>query len=103
LRVKIMPLYDSLEHSPDVIAQPSGETLVLFHMNSGKYFSLNELGARIWELCDGGRTFSEIVGLVEAEYDAPQDVILEDSRSLVAHLIENDLLVEKIAGHAISG
>jgi hypothetical protein len=98
-----MPLYDCLEHNPDVIAQPSGESLVLFHMSSGKYYSLNELGARIWELCDGSRSFGEIVGLVEAEYDAPPEVILEDSRTLVAHLIEGDLLLGKSAGEAISG
>jgi hypothetical protein len=101
--VKIMPLYDRLKHNPDVIAQPSGESVVLFHMSSGRYYSLNELGARIWELCDGSRSFSEIVGLVEAEYDAPPEVILEDSRTLVAALIEGDLLVAKSADQAISG
>lgn len=101
--VKIMPLYDRLEHNPDVIAQSSGESLVLFHMSSGRYYSLNELGARIWELCDGSRSFSEIVALVAAEYDAPQGVIFEDSRTLVAALIEGDLLLAASAGQAIEG
>lgn len=99
----MMPLYDCLEHNPEVISQTSGESLVLFHMSSGKYYSLNELGARIWELCDGSRPFSEIVGLIEAEYDAPQNVILEDSGTLVAALLEGDLLIIKSGDQAISG
>lgn len=78
-------------HSADVIAQPSGESLVLFHMESGKYFSLNESGARIWEFCDGRRTADEITSLVVEEYDASPQV-RDDVAILLRQLLEKGLL-----------
>jgi hypothetical protein len=74
-----------------VIAQPSGELLVLFHMDSGRYFSLNECGWRIWDLCDGTRTGNEIVRQVAQEYGSPPGVG-EDVSTLLGQLRERGLL-----------
>ena len=62
-------------------------------METDNCYSLNELGARIWELSDGRRPLAEVVDLLEAEYDAPRELILDDCRPLIASLTENDLLV----------
>jgi hypothetical protein len=75
----------------DVIAQPSGEWLVLFHMQSGNYFSLNESGSRIWELCDGTHTEDRIAQLLMEEYDAPPEV-RDDVSALLMQLSGNGLL-----------
>jgi hypothetical protein len=80
-----------LVHCTDVIAQPSGESLVLFQMESGKYFSLNESGARIWECCDGSRTAEEITDLLMEEYDASPQVS-NDVTILLQQLVEKGLL-----------
>jgi hypothetical protein len=90
-----MKLSDCLSHSEHVIAQRSSSDLVLFHMESGQYYSLNELGATIWELIDGRRPILEITRLVEAEYDAPPELILADCEELIARLLENDLLTTR--------
>jgi PqqD family protein of HPr-rel-A system len=80
----------------DVIAQPSGESLVLFHMESGRYFSLNECGARIWAGCDGTRTSAEIAQLLVEEYDTGpavrEDEAREDVSALLSQLLENGLV-----------
>lgn len=93
LRVKPMLLSNYVPHHEDVIAQQSGDNVALFHMETGNCDSLNEPGARMWELCDGRRPLAEVVDLLEAEYDAPQEMILDDCRALIASLTENDLLV----------
>jgi hypothetical protein len=98
-----MNLSDCLQHNEHVIAQPTGADLVLFHMESGSYYSLNELGSRIWELCDGERSLSEVADLLEAEYDAPREQIQEDCRALIAELLEGRLLVGGGNNHGISG
>ncbi len=87
-----MNLSDCLTHSEHVIAQRSGSDLVLFHMESGNYYSLNELGATIWELIDGRRPILEVTRVLETEFDAPPELILADCRELIASLLENDLL-----------
>jgi hypothetical protein len=98
-----MTLSDCLTHSEHAIAQRSGSDLVLFHMESGNYYSLNELGAAIWELIDGNRPILEITSLLEAEYDAPPELILNDCRELIAGLLENDLLTIRSRENELPG
>ncbi len=98
-----MLLSDRLQPNNDVIAQPTGDHLVLFHMTSGNYYSLNELGARIWGLCDGQRSIAEVADLLESEYDAPREQIQDDCRALIAELLENSLLVGGSGNQGTSG
>lgn len=87
-----MDLSRRFVHCEDVIEQRSGEDLVLFHLESGHYYSLNELGARVWELCDSTRPLAEIVDLLETEYDVSREKLLNDVGMLVKGLLENNLL-----------
>lgn len=103
LRTRDMDLSERLQHSEHVIGQPSGADLVLFHMETGSYYSLNDLGGRIWELCDGQRPLSAVVATLEAEYDAPGQQIQDDCRALIAELLENSLLVGGSNDHGTSG
>jgi len=98
-----MELFSCFQHSEDVIAQRTGADLVLFHMESGRYFSLNELGAKIWELCDGCRPLIEVADQLEAEYDAPREVILQDCRELIDSLLTKSLLIYRRGENETSG
>jgi hypothetical protein len=71
--------------------QVDGET-VLLDLDSGMYFSLNDVGARIWELCDGTRTVGEIVASICEDYDAPEEVIRADVQELLGILTAEQLL-----------
>ncbi len=46
-----------------------GDEAVLLNVESGVYFGLNAIGARIWELLVEGTTQEEIVGRLLDEYD----------------------------------
>ena len=76
----------------DVLAQSAGETVILLTPDSGEYFTLNEVGGRIWELADGSRTAGEIAGVLGQEYDAPADVIERDAADVLGELEEAGLL-----------
>jgi hypothetical protein len=58
-----------------VLAQSSAETLILLNPESGQYYTLDEVGARIWDMCDGSRQVSDLVSAIHAEFDAPFAVI----------------------------
>jgi hypothetical protein len=75
-----------------VLAKASGGSLVLLDVDSGSYFSTNEVGARVWELADGTRSVAAIVAAVAEEYDAPLEVIEADVLELVADLVRETLL-----------
>jgi len=47
-----------------------GGQAVVLHVNSGKYFGFEAVGARIWELIQQPRRVSEIRDVVLREYDA---------------------------------
>jgi hypothetical protein len=61
-----------------VIAQKAAHELLLLNMEDGNYYSLNETGGRIWELCDGNRTVSQVVAALAAEYEVPYSTLEGD-------------------------
>jgi len=71
--------------------QVDGET-VLLDLDSGMYFALNDVGARIWELCDGSRTVTDIVATISEEYEAPEEIINADVNELLGTLSAEQLL-----------
>jgi hypothetical protein len=76
-----------------VLLERVDDETVLLDLESGLYFSLNDVGARIWELCDGSRTVDDIVTVICDEYDAPRDVIAADVHELLDGLAGQQLLV----------
>jgi pyrroloquinoline quinone biosynthesis protein D len=77
-----------------VIAQRADETLVLLSLTSGQYYALDEVGVRVWELCDGARSVAEVVSLLTQEYDAPAETIETDVLELLEDLASERLVVE---------
>lgn len=76
-----------------MIAQENSGTLVLFHMDDGQYYSLNEIGSRIWELCDGSRSVGHVVSILCEEYDSPAEIVNSDALELLEELVVADLLM----------
>ncbi len=76
---------DRPKRTPQVIAQKASEDWLLFNMEDGQYFSLNEIGGRVWGLCDGTHNVAQIVEVLAKEYDAPVEVLEQD----VVQLLEN--------------
>ena len=58
--------------SDDVVHQSVSDTLVLCSMLGGEYLALDDVGGRVWELCDGSRTVADLVSILGAEFDAPE-------------------------------
>jgi hypothetical protein len=76
-----------------IVQQVEGQT-VLLDIASGEYFALNEVGGRVWELCDGTRTVAEMVEVLCAEYDAPETTVLSDACELLEGLAGAGVVTE---------
>ncbi len=70
----------------------SGES-VLLGIETKMYYSLNEVGSRIWQLMSDGKCIGEIADQLEQEYD----VTSNHAEQSVIELAEN-LLSEKLIG-----
>lgn len=79
-------------HGEEVIAQETEGTLVLLHLGSGQYYSLDEVGIRVWELCDGAHSVSDIVSTICQEYAAAADQVERDVVDLVEELASEHLV-----------
>jgi hypothetical protein len=77
-----------------VAAQFADGEAVLLDIESGEYFSLNSVGSRIWELCDGTRSTAEIVSVICDEFDVAEKVATADTREILGELRKCKLVVE---------
>lgn len=77
-----------------VLSHQGDAALVLLDPESGQYYTLDEVGARIWELADGTRSASEIAETLEQEFDAPPETIRADLLDLLQELSSSDLVVD---------
>jgi len=76
-----------------IAAQVADGEAVLLDIESGEYFSLNPVGSRIWELCDGTRSTAEIVSVICEEFDVAEDVATADAREILDELEQQKLVV----------
>ena len=76
-----------------VLSQMASGSLVLLDVNGGNYYELNEVGARVWELCDGTRCVQEVVDVVRQEYSASPESVRADVLELLTDLKDESLLV----------
>jgi coenzyme PQQ synthesis protein D (PqqD) len=77
-----------------VLATRVDDQVALFDVDVGSYYGLNQVGGRVWELCDGSRELSDLVAVIGDEYDAPLDVVASDLKELLDDLASENLIVD---------
>ena len=77
-----------------IIVQKGAQEILQFNMDDGSYYALNEVGYRIWELCDGTHGMAEIVCALAKEYGVPAEIIETDILELLDDLRSKNLIVE---------
>lgn len=69
-----------------------GEAIIL-NLETGAYYSLDQAGARIWQLLEHGLDTPAIAARVAEEYDAPAEAVASDVDALVADLLAEQLVI----------
>lgn len=77
-----------------IIVQKGSNDVLLFSMEDGSYYALNEVGNRIWELCDGTNEVAQLISILAKEYDAPLKIIEMDVIEVLEELQSKNLIVE---------
>lgn len=80
--------------NPDAVTQRVSGALVLLHVESGQYYSLDGVGERMWELLTQGQTLEAVAQTLSVEYDAPLEQILQDVKELTEELSRERLLLD---------
>jgi len=80
--------------SADVSSATHGDRTVLLDLRSEQFFSLDDVGHRIWELLGRRASVDEIVSELAGIYDAPEATIRTDVETFVTTLVRDRLAVE---------
>ena len=56
-----------LRRQEQIVVQKGSNEVLLFNMDDGSYYALNEVGNRIWELCDGTHGVAQLVSVLAKE------------------------------------
>jgi hypothetical protein len=83
--------------APNVHCRRFDDELVMVDLEGGEYFSLDGVGARMWDLLRAGKTPDEVGAELAAEYDADKDKIVCDCTTLADDLLERGLLINRTA------
>lgn len=81
-----------MRHNPDFVARQVGEELVLVPVTRSaseleSIFTLNEVGARIWNLIAECQSEEQIARQLADEYDVEADEALRDVHELLRQLM----------------
>jgi hypothetical protein len=86
-----------LAASPDVLAADLGAEVALLAVRSGLYYSLADVGVRVWQLIRDGINREDLVSVLLTEYDVEATALERDLDSLLDSLTREGLVVERSA------
>jgi len=88
-----LTLQTPLRVSSDVVFRDLDGEVVILNLASGKYFGLDPVGTRIWQLIEEHRRLEDVLRHLVGEYDAPPDALERDLMTLASELVQLGLLV----------
>lgn len=86
------PVPATLAPNPDVLRQPFEDSLLLIHVDSGRFFKLNRTATRFWDLLCAGKDRQQIEECLGAEFAVPPQQLHDEMDVLIARLIQEKLV-----------
>jgi len=83
---------DGFAIAGDVVWTDLGDEVVLIKLDSGIYFGLDGVGARMWALIADGRSREEIPDIVATEYGVSLERVDRDLEELIGKLSREGLI-----------
>jgi hypothetical protein len=77
----------------DLITSKVADAVVILHLSSGRYYSLDGVGVRIWELLQEKRSLAGVCAILEAEFGVDASLCRDDLLTLCRSLCNAGLVV----------
>jgi hypothetical protein len=87
-----IPFTARMQVSQDVLVQELGGEAVLLHLQTGKYFGLDQVAFRMWQLLVSSPTAEAAYSTLAREYDVEPQRLRDDLGRLLGQLVEQRLL-----------
>lgn len=79
--------------APSVLFREFGDQAVLLHLDTERYFSLNDSALRMWTLLTSGHDVDATAAIVSEEFDVDVATAAADVRTLMTALVARGLAV----------
>ncbi len=89
----IVSLPHRVTMSPEVLFRDLDGEAVMLDLNTERYFGLDEVGARMWQLLAEHGHVETVVQLLLAEYEVEEDRLRQDLANLIAKMADAGLII----------
>jgi hypothetical protein len=76
-----------------------GEAIII-NLANGVYYSMDKVGALVWDRLQAGHTLDDVITAVTGSYDVPREQAESHVRDLVQELVQENLVVATENGAA---
>lgn len=83
---------EMLRRANGLMTAAVNDELLMMSIERGKYFNLNAVGTRIWELLETPTTLDGLVAMLIDEYDVAPGTVRQEVERFVNALLERGLL-----------
>jgi hypothetical protein len=82
-----------LDVNTDLVAGEvvDGEAVII-NLSNGMYYTMDGVGAEVWQLIERRRSMHDMAGEIAARYGVDRETVLGDLRVVVAELVAEDLV-----------
>jgi hypothetical protein len=81
-----------IKRNKEVFASEIDDEVVMMHVDTGKYYGMDTVGSRIWELIAEEIQVKEVIGKLMEEYDVEEEQCKKDVLEFLNELYENKLV-----------
>lgn len=86
-------LHTLLSRNADILHAPVGtEEAVMMSIEAGRYYGLNAVGARIWELLEKPQTIQQLCAQISTEFDVDAQTCQIAVEEFTRDLIDNGIV-----------
>ncbi len=78
--------------NPQIIDGELDDSQVMMHLEKGKYFGLNPVGKKIWDMIAQPKSFDEIITNLLNEFNVEQNRCTNEVKEFLDKAIENDII-----------
>ena len=87
-----------LPRNEEVAAKVIDGEAIIINLANGVYYSMDKVGAFVWDLLQAGHTLENVIAAVAGHYDVSRDQAASNVQELVQELVQENLVVSSENG-----
>jgi hypothetical protein len=84
---------DQFQRNEQIINGTLDDNLVMLHIEKGKYYGLNPVGRRIWELLEQPKSAEQLVQALLEEYEVAEQQCRDEVAAFLNSALDSGIIV----------